>query len=1042
MNNMNPNEHILKKNINSIIKFQRNYRFMKNELKNLSNEVIFMKECLIEMSNNLLSLNKMKIFENVINGYNCINNELNLIKTRIDKIPDTITLRYLKTIDITNISCEIYEIKQMIIEYSNHICMGNMLNVLNLFIGSNWSSSFTPNENEKIGLLLRLFNPINVWDSSSHSKSIDYIESTDVLRSPISKEVIDSIIDSKDNKVSSIVIGNVNSFPSFLKGLTDIIMKEKKSNKLERKKDFNYIDLLGLFIDENNIILTKNNNSLSLVEDKQGFNVILKIKDRIILIQGIVKDDMMELYKTNNMISKKLLEIKHYISSEVSNIPSIFKTNYFNILNIRDILVGKKEDVGVMIKKRYNDYKQLRMKTLGELINEFLLGSKYRKYEILVLFLVGNIHDCKLGYLLYDILKIKDKSDIVSDIYNSLHSILKSKLDNTEKIFREEDISMLKGTADDVSYERRINIMNVPDNIKNKAIEKLKAFKNNIQGDNKAQTWLDGFLKIPFGVFLENKIMTFKKNHIQEIKNKNDVNVYSFNEVNQCMESYYDKADSAYIDWSNYKTERVDYLNNVRLKLDKAVYGHKDAKLQLERLFGQWINGETKGAVIGLCGPPGTGKTSLAKNGLSQCLIDSNNKPRPFGFLPIGGSVNGSTLVGHNYTYVGSTWGRIADILMTSNCMNPIIFIDEIDKVSNTEYGKEIISILTHLTDATQNDSFEDKYFSGIPLDLSKALIVFSFNDMSLLDPILRDRITIIETKAYTLEEKIHILQEYMIPEVLKDVGFSKNEIIFSDTIIKYLINRYTNEAGVRKIKEKIVDIVRDINLTSIQIKDTVIPFTVSEEYIECLFKNKPKIRTTTIHLLPEVGLVNGLYATTSGIGGLTVIQVMKYPSEKMMEHTITGQQGEVMKESVEYAMKIAYSMLSDEEKSKILEDSRNKNNFGLLIHAPDAATKKDGPSAGAAMTLAIYSVLSNKKINNFVAMTGEIDLWRKVKAIGGVYAKLLGAKNAGVKIALIPRENLDDLEILRQEGTSPEDDTFKVELIDTIKDVVSYCIM
>jgi ATP-dependent Lon protease len=190
-----------------------------------------------------------------------------------------------------------------------------------------------------------------------------------------------------------------------------------------------------------------------------------------------------------------------------------------------------------------------------------------------------------------------------------------------------------------------------------------------------------------------------------------------------------------------------------------------------------------------------------------------NGNSRPFAFLPIGGSVNGSTLVGHNFTYVGSTWGRIADILMVSNCMNPIIFIDEVDKISNTEYGKEITAVLTHLTDATQNDSFEDKYFSGIPLVLSKALIVFSFNDASLIDPILRDRITIIETKPYTLQEKIHILTNYMIPEVLKEVGFNKDEVIINNDVIKYLIETYTNEAGVRKIKEKIVEIIRDINL-------------------------------------------------------------------------------------------------------------------------------------------------------------------------------------------------------------------------------------
>ena len=285
---------------------------------------------------------------------------------------------------------------------------------------------------------------------------------------------------------------------------------------------------------------------------------------------------------------------------------------------------------------------------------------------------------------------------------------------------------------------------------------------------------------------------------------------------------------------------------------------------------------------------------------------------------------------------------------MTSKCMNPIIFIDEVDKISNTEYGKEIVSILTHLTDSTQNDNFEDKYFSGIPLDLSKALIVFSFNDLSLLDPILRDRITTIEVKSYTIEEKVKIIKEYMLPEIFKDVGFSDNELIFEDDIIEHLINTYTNEAGVRKIKEKLVEIVRDINLRIIHTNDFDIPYTITKEYIEELFENKPKMRVKKINKTAEIGLVNGLYATTTGVGGLTVIQAMKYPSDKMLELSLTGQQGDVMKESCEYAKRIAYTLLSEEEKQTILDDTNNKKCFGIHIHTPEAATKKDGPSAGA----------------------------------------------------------------------------------------------
>ena len=175
--------------------------------------------------------------------------------------------------------------------------------------------------------------------------------------------------------------------------------------------------------------------------------------------------------------------------------------------------------------------------------------------------------------------------------------------------------------------------------------------------------------------------------------------------------------------------------------LDKSVYGHTKAKRQIERVIGQWITGEQSGYCFGFEGPPGVGKTSLARKGLSNCLKDKDGTTRPFSFIALGGSSNGSTLSGHNYTYVGSTWGRIVDILMEQKCMNPIIFIDELDKVSRTENGKEIIGILTHLIDPTQNEGFQDKYFNGIDIDMSKALFIFSYNDVSSIDRILLDRI-------------------------------------------------------------------------------------------------------------------------------------------------------------------------------------------------------------------------------------------------------------------------------------------------------------
>ena len=234
-------------------------------------------------------------------------------------------------------------------------------------------------------------------------------------------------------------------------------------------------------------------------------------------------------------------------------------------------------------------------------------------------------------------------------------------------------------------------------------------------------------------------------------------------------------------------------MKSVTEILDSSVHGHEKAKRQIERIIGQWINGEKSGYCFGFEGPPGVGKTSLAKKGIAKCLKDNDGVSRPFSFIAIGGSSNGSTLDGHNYTYVGSTWGKIVDILMDKKCMNPIIFIDELDKVSQTEHGKEIIGILTHLIDPTQNDAFQDKYFNGIDLDLSKALFIFSYNNVDSIDRILLDRIHRIKFDFLSIESKLTIAKDYLFPEIFSNMGLD-GIIEIDDEVIKYIITEYTCE--------------------------------------------------------------------------------------------------------------------------------------------------------------------------------------------------------------------------------------------------------
>ena len=450
-------------------------------------------------------------------------------------------------------------------------------------------------------------------------------------------------------------------------------------------------------------------------------------------------------------------------------------------------------------------------------------------------------------------------------------------------------------------------------------------------------------------------------------------------------------------------------IKNISSYLENAIHGHSTAKRQIERIIAQWISGNNQGYCLGFEGPPGIGKTSFAKKGIANCLKDENDCPRPFSFIALGGSSNASTIDGHNYTYVGSTWGKIVDILMESKCMNPIIFIDELDKVSKSEQGKEIIGVLTHLTDYTQNDSFQDKYFSGINLDLSKVLFIFSYNDVNKIDKILLDRIHRIKFDHMTTNDKVVIVEKYIFPELCERVGLINRIHISIETII-YIVETYTSEPGVRKLKELLFEIVGEINIIALKNEDNItFPYTITIDSISNKFLiNHYKINKTVIHKEPIVGCINGMWANSSAQGGILPIQVTYFPSNTPYDFKLTGMQGDVMKESMNVAKSLAFKLLKDLNGIDYCDDFCKK---AIHVHCPDGATPKDGPSAGTAITLAIYSLLSNRQINNTIAITGEITLFGEITQIGGLDLKILGAYNANVKTVLFPEDNKCDFD-------------------------------
>jgi hypothetical protein len=487
--------------------------------------------------------------------------------------------------------------------------------------------------------------------------------------------------------------------------------------------------------------------------------------------------------------------------------------------------------------------------------------------------------------------------------------------------------------------------------------------------------------------------------------------------------------------------ERKQVKEHKQIK-DGLNTGIKIVPLEEDKYYGFQIDGNSRFLLGDFTV---THNTSLAKKGISKCLQDHDGKSRPFSFIAIGGSSNGSTLEGHNYTYVGSTWGKIVDVLMENKCMNPIIFIDELDKISKTEHGREIIGILTHLIDYTQNDSFQDKYFNGVDLDLSKVLFIFSYNDVDAIDKILLDRIHRIKFKHLSLEEKITITKNFILPELYTKVGF-ENVLSFQDDVLINIINNYTCEPGVRKLKEILFEIIGKINLKLLNNdfdENTSFPINITYEIIKNDYlKNRHELNIKNIISEPDFGIINGLWANSLGQGGLLYIEVKKIISSSLLELKLTGMQGDVMKESMNVAKTVAIEKYMNSCKiDKIVEEYKN---IGLHIHVPEGATPKDGPSAGAAITTGIYSVLMKKKINNLFALTGEISLQGFVTEIGGLDLKILGGIKSGAKKFIYPKGNTKDFnefyekykekEILKGiEFYSVEkiDDVFKMILID-----------
>ena len=660
--------------------------------------------------------------------------------------------------------------------------------------------------------------------------------------------------------------------------------------------------------------------------------------------------------------------------------------------------------------KNYQKYTKLIESTFVSIMKDFVSQDNVKKmFEIIFLLLLGPDESIDIAGLLIGLIKEKKTSkffNIFDIYYDNMTFYIQSKIKKSN-INIKNSIEKIKSiNIDDVDYKKQLIInKNIPNNVKSMVLEKIEEMKS------------------------------FNNEYYKQLLYVKTILNYPWSSSNDDL--YFENL-------KNDKKKSIEYLSNIELKLNSACYGHEEAKKLLIQMIGKWIsNPGSMGTSFGLVGPPGVGKTLLAKS-VSKAL------DIPFAQITLGGQNDGEILHGHGYTYSGSQPGMIIKKMVEMGKSRCILYFDELDKACS-KHGtiNEITSILIHLTDPNMNKSFQDRFFQGIDFPLDKVIMIFSYNDSSKIDSILLDRLKEIKVSPYTIEDKVNICSNHIIQEMAENVAL--DNINISEDIIRYLIDNYTNEAGVRDIKRKIEDIFMHLNIEKIYNKGLFQPLNKNkkikkinkinlnkEKIIEIL--KEPDIYKRVINDVNEIGIINGLYATNNGDGGITPIQI--YPnmqhSKDKYEVKLTGKQGDTMKESVLCSLTAAIEWLKHSEYKENLEHLMNtyvKN--GFHVHTPDGATPKDGPSAGCAFTCAFISRILNKPIKNDIAMTGEIELTGKISKIGGLEFKLQGAKKAGIKTVYIPYENKKDLDEIKNKYKNLIDNNFNVITVKHINELI-----
>lgn len=658
-----------------------------------------------------------------------------------------------------------------------------------------------------------------------------------------------------------------------------------------------------------------------------------------VLVEGIERAKMDEFFDKEELLEASIekIEIDNEIDHEFEALSRKLKDDFFEFLDI----TASSGINGVDLFDNLEEEKDLNKVT--DLISSYALIKQEDKQDILQTLDLKKRIEKLIFYV---------KQEIeVAKIEKRIGTKVKKKLDKGQReYYLREQMKVIQeelGEDDDnkkaiIEFEKVINEKKLPNQVKEKAqyeISKLKASSPYSQDGGVTRTYLENLLDMPWGEFTEDTLN----------------------------------------------------IKDARKVLDKDHYGLKDVKDRiLEYLAVKQISNSLRGPILCLVGPPGVGKTSIAKS-----VATSLN--RKFVRMSLGGVRDEADIRGHRRTYVGAIPGRIVTGLKEAKSMNPVFLLDEIDKLGMDFKGNPADALL-EVFDNEQNKTFRDHYLE-VDVDLSEVMFITTANSLDGIPRPLLDRMELIEVSGYTYEEKFRIAKKYLVPKVLKEHGVDNKIITISDSALKLIIDSYTRESGVRNLQRQIANVIRK-GIKDIIEKDKK-NLNISTKLVEKYLG--PKIFSyEEIDKEDKVGVVTGMAWTAYG-GDTLPVEVMVMDGKGRLE--LTGQLGDVMKESA----KAAYSYVRAHMKELGIKDEFYSKK-DIHIHAPEGAVPKDGPSAGVTMTTALVSALTGKKVKHNVAMTGEITLTGKVLAIGGLKEKCLAARRVGIDTVIVPKENEKDV--------------------------------